>query len=58
MVVFTSGVDHRFKLAEAPDRKIDAIFLSTLLSGRKDDQRPMSDELDKVDCVKVEIEDI
>jgi hypothetical protein len=50
MVVFTSGVDHRFSLPETADRKItarkirDAIFLSTPLSGRNDDQRPMSDE--------------
>jgi hypothetical protein len=64
MVVLTSGVDHRFSLPEAADRKItarkirDAIFLSTPLSGRNDDQRPMSDEFAKVDCVKVEFEDI
>jgi hypothetical protein len=50
MVVFTSGVDHRFSLPEAADRKItarkieDAIFLSAPLNGRNDDQRPMSDE--------------
>jgi hypothetical protein len=62
--VFTSGVDHRFSIAEAADRKItarkirDAIFPSTPLSGRIDDQRPMSDEFAKVDCVKVEFEDI
>ena len=64
MIVLTSGVDHRFRRPEAADRKItvgkirDAIFLSTPLSGRNDDQRPMSDEFVKVDCVKVEFEDI
>jgi hypothetical protein len=64
MVVFTSGIDHRFSLSEAADRKItarkirDAIFLSTPLSGRNDYQRPMSDEFVKVDCVKVEFGDI
>ncbi len=62
--MFTSGVDHRFSLQEAADRKItarkirDAISLSTPLSGRNDDQRPISDEFVKVDCVKVEFEDI
>src|SRR5687768_10973410 len=50
MVVFTSCVDHRFSLPEAAERKItarkirDAIFLSTPLSCRNDDQRPMNDE--------------
>ena len=48
--MFTRGVDHRFRLLEAADRKItarkirDAIFLSTTLSGRNEDQLPMSDE--------------
>jgi hypothetical protein len=64
MVVFTSGVDHRFSIPAAADRKItamkirDAIFLATPLSSRNDDQSPMSDEFAKVDCVKVEFEDI
>ena len=62
--MFTSGVDHRFSLPEAADRKLTArkirnvIFLSTPLSGRNDDQRTMSDEFLKVDCAKVEFEDI
>jgi hypothetical protein len=59
MVVFTSGVDHRFSLPEAADRKIrDAIFLSTPLRGRNDDQRPISDEFAKPHYVKVEFESI
>jgi hypothetical protein len=59
-----SGVDHRFSLPAAADRKItarkirDAIFLSTPLSGRNDDQHSMSGEFAKVHCVKVEFEDI
>ena len=64
MVVFTSGVDHRFVLPEAADRKItarkirDAIFLAPPLSGRNEDQRAMGDEFAKVDRVRVEVEDI